>query len=159
MFLWYGSSELNQHSICLDCHLSLDHAPIIINIPIANKVINTSKLSIAPNSEQEKAFVKDVITIFKNVETNNIINKNNLEDIVNCVGTSINWAWTKNAKWLRISRHSKQWWIEECSKSLDNYRTTKSCKDWKKFQKIVKNTKWSFFDSKIQEVANKSCSP
>jgi len=108
MFLQYGSSELNQHSICLDCRLSSDHAPLIINIPITNEVINTSKLSIAPNSEQEKAFVKDLITVFKNIETNNIINKDNLEDIVNHVGTSINRAWTKNTKWLRISRHSKQ---------------------------------------------------
>ena len=45
-----------------------------------------------PNSEQEKAFVKDLITVFKNIETNNIINKDNLEDIVNHVGTSINQA-------------------------------------------------------------------
>jgi len=90
MFLQYGSSELNQHSICPDHHLSSDHALLIINIPIANEAINTSKLSITPNSEQEKAFVKDLITVFKNVETNNIINKDNLEDIVNHVGTSIN---------------------------------------------------------------------
>ena len=64
-----------------------------------------------PNSKQEKAFVKDLITVFKNVETNNIINKDNLEDIVNHVGISINQAWTKNVKRLRISRHSKQWWM------------------------------------------------
>ena len=102
MFLWYGSSELNQHLICLDRHLSLDHAPLIIN---------TFKLLIVPNSKQEKAFVKDLITVFKNVETNNIINKDNLEDIVNHVGISINQAWTKNVKRLRISRHSKQWWM------------------------------------------------
>jgi len=86
MFLRYGSSKLNQHSICPDHRLSSDHAPLIINIPIADEVINTSKLSIAPNSEQEKAFVKDLITVFKNIETNNIISKNNLEDIINCVG-------------------------------------------------------------------------
>jgi len=100
--------------------MSLDYAPLIIDIPIVDKFINTSKLLIAPNSEQETAFVKDLITIFKNVETSNITNKDNLEDIVNCIETSINWAWTKNAKRLRISRHSKQWWTEECSKSLDN---------------------------------------
>ena len=107
MFLQYGSSEFNQHLICLDHHLSLDHALLIINIPIVDEIINTSKLLIAPNSEQEKAFVKDLITVFKNVEMNNIISKDNLEDIVNYIGTSIDWAWTKNAKWLRISRHSK----------------------------------------------------
>jgi len=109
IFLQYGSSELNQHLICPDHRLSSDHAPLIINIPIDNKFINTSKLWIASNSEQETAFVKDLITIFENVEMNNIANKDNLEDIVNHIGTSINRAWTKNAKQLKISRHSKQW--------------------------------------------------
>jgi len=36
------------------------------------------------------------------------------------------------------------------SRSLDN---------WKKFKKVIKNTKRSFFNAKIQEVANKSHSP
>jgi len=121
--------------------MSLGHAPLIINIPIVDEFINTSKSSIALNSEQEMAFVKDLITVFKNVETSNITNKDNLEDIVNHIGTSINQAWTKNAKWSRISRYSKQWWTEECSKSLDNYRMTRSCENWKKFKKVVKNTK------------------
>ena len=72
MFLRYGSSELNQHSICPDCRLSLDHAPFIINISIDDEFINTSKLLIAPNSEQEMAFVKDLITIFKNCCSNHL---------------------------------------------------------------------------------------
>ena len=36
------------------------------------------------------------------------------------------------------------------SRSLDN---------WKNFKKVIKNTKRSFFDMKMQEVANKSCGP
>ena len=92
MFLHYGSSKLNHHSICLDCHLSSDHAPLIINIPINDEFINSSKLLIASNSEQETAFIKDLITVFENTETNNIANKDNLEDIVNHIGTSINRA-------------------------------------------------------------------
>jgi len=62
----------------------------------------------------------------------------------------------KNAKKSRISKYSKQWWTDECSHSLNNYRTTRSLKNWKNFKKIVKIVKRSFFDAKIQEVANKS---
>ena len=49
--------------------------------------------------------------------------------------------------------------MDECSRSLNNYRTTRSLDNWKNFKKVVKNAKRSFFDAKIQEVANKSCGP
>ena len=49
--------------------------------------------------------------------------------------------------------------MEECSCSLNNYRTSRSLDNWKKFKKVIKNTKRSFFDVKIQEVANKSHGP
>ena len=94
--------------------------------------------------------------IFKNLEISNITDKNNLENTVSHLETLINQAWTKNAKQSRITKHSKQWWMEECSGSLDNYRTTRSLENWKKFKKVIKNTKRSFFNTKIQEVANKS---
>ena len=90
MFLRYGSSELNQHSIHLDCCLSSDHAPLTITILIVDEFINISKLLISSNSEQESTFVKDINIIFKNLETTNITNKDNLESIVNHVETSIN---------------------------------------------------------------------
>ena len=95
----------------------------------------------------------------KNLETSNITDKDNLENMVNHLKALINQAWTKNAKRSRITKHSKQWWTEECGRSLNNYRTSRSLENWKNFKKVVKNTKRSFFDMKIQEVVNKSCGP
>ena len=46
MFLRCDSIESNQHSIHSDWWLISDHAPLFITIPIANKLIPTSKLSI-----------------------------------------------------------------------------------------------------------------
>ena len=149
MFLQYRSSELNQHLIYPDRHLTSDHAPLTITIPIIDEFINTSKLLIPPNSKQETAFVEDIISIFKNLETTNITNKDNLESIINHVETSINQVWTKNAKCSRFSKHSKQWWMEECSKSLNNYRMTRSLENWRMFKSVIKNTKRSFFNLKI----------
>jgi len=82
-----------------------------------------------------------------------------LEHIVNQLEVIIDQAWTENTKKLRITKHSKQWWIEECSYSLNNYKISRSLDNWKKFKKVIKNTKRSLFDAKIQEVANKSHGP
>jgi len=114
MFLRYGSSELNQHSIYPDIHLSSDHAPLTITIPIADEIVSTSKLSILQNSKQETAFVEKVILNFKNLDTSNIIDKDNLENTVKHLEALIEQAWIKNAKKSRIMKHSKQWWTEEC---------------------------------------------
>ena len=156
MFLCYGSTELDQHSIHLDSCLSSDHTPLSINIPINKEVVCTSKLSIHPRSEQKTIFIEEIISNFKNLDMSNIADTEKLEHTVNQLGAIIDQAWTKNAKKLRISKHSKHWWTEECSRSLNNYRMSRSLDNWKNFKKVIKNTKRSFFNTKIQEVANKS---
>ena len=48
MFLHNGSSELNHHTILPESWLSSDHAPLFIDIPITEEIIQTSKLTLAP---------------------------------------------------------------------------------------------------------------
>jgi len=36
------------------------------------------------------------------------------------------------------------------------YRASKKVKEWKDFKKMVKNTKWLFFNDKIQKIASKN---
>jgi len=50
MFLRCGSYELDRHSIHPGNHLSSDHAPLSIKIPIIEEVIQSSKLTIHPKS-------------------------------------------------------------------------------------------------------------
>ena len=83
MFLCYGSSKLNHHSIHLENCLSSDHAPLSIDIPIFEEVILTSKLLIPPKSDQETAFIKEITSNFKNLDTFDIGNKEKLDRIVN----------------------------------------------------------------------------
>ena len=156
IFLQYGSLKLDQHSILPDSQLSSDHAPLSIVIPIFEEIILTSKLSLAPKSNQENAFIKDIILNFKAMNTSNIKDIEKLERVVNQLGSIIDQVWTKNAKKSKISKHSKQWWTKECSRSLNNYRASRSLKNWKKFKKVVKDVKRSFFNDKIQEIANKN---
>ena len=98
MFLWYGLTEINQHSIHPDCCLSSDYTPLSITISIVDEIVNTSKLLIQQNSEQEIAFVEEVISIFKNLNMSNFTDKDNLENTVNYFKSLINQAWNKNAK-------------------------------------------------------------
>jgi len=83
MFLRHDSEELDNHSILSEWHLSLDHAPLIIDIPILEETIQTSKLAIPPNSEQETKFIKNVISNFSKLDTSNIEDINELDQIVN----------------------------------------------------------------------------
>ena len=95
MFLWYGSSELDQHLILSNSQLLSDHAPLSINIPIFEEIILTSKLSLAPKSDQENAFINNIISNFKIMNTSNIEDTERLEWVVNQLGSIINHAWTK----------------------------------------------------------------
>jgi len=138
MFLRYRSTELNQHSIHSDWQLTSDHAPLSITVPIVDETINTLKLSIQQNSEQETAFIKEVISVFKNLNTLNISNKECLENMVNNLNSLINQVWNKNAKQTRIIRYSKQWWNDECKQAINKYRVSRSLESWKKIQESCK---------------------
>ena len=107
MFLHCRSYELDCHSIHPENCLSLDHAPLSIKIPIIDEVIQFSKLTIHPKSDQEVAFVGEVISNFKSLDTSVINDSNNLESIINQLGVIMDQAWKKNAKKSRISKHSK----------------------------------------------------
>ena len=115
IFLHCGSYELDCYSIHSGNCLSLDHAPLSIEIPIIEEVIQSSKLMIHPKSNQEMAFVEEVISSFKSLDTSVIDNSDKLENIVNQLGMIIDQAWKKNAKKSRISKYSKQWWMDNCS--------------------------------------------
>jgi len=89
MFLQSGSIKLNNHLIHPDLHLTSDHAPLTVSISIAKENVNSSKLSISKNSEEEIAFVNEVMTIIKNLNISNLTDCNKLEDIFNLLASNI----------------------------------------------------------------------
>ena len=159
MFLWNGSPELDSHHIFPENRLSLDHTLLSVEIPIIEEVFPSSKFTIPPNSNYEKAFINEVISNFKTLNTNNIDNIVKLDLVVKWIGYIIDHAWKSNAKKSRISKHSKQWWSNKCSQALNNYRNSRSLKNWKNLKRVIKNVKRSYFDDKIQEIANKRKGP
>jgi len=156
MFLCNRLSELDHHTIFPKSQLSSDHTSLSVDIPITEEIIQTLKFTLAPKSKQETAFIHNIILNLKHLDTSNIMDTEVLEYVVNRLRSIIDQAWSKNAKKSRISKHSKQWWSDDCKRSLNNYRSSRSLDNWKKFKNSVKNAKQSFFNDKIQEVANKS---
>ena len=108
MFLRHGSEKLDHHSILPEWHLSSDHAPLIIDIPILEETIQISKLAIPPNSKQETEFIKNVISNFSKLDISNIEDIDELDQIVNQFSIIVEQMWFKNAKKFRSSKHSKQ---------------------------------------------------
>ena len=159
MFLQSGSTELNNHLIHPDWWLTSNHAPFTISIPIAEANINSSKLSIMKNSEEEASFIKDVSSIIKNLDISDMSNIDKLENIVNILASNTEHIWRKNSKLVNVTKHSKSWWNKDYNRSLRNYRTSRMLEDWKIFKKTVKFSKQFFFDFKIQDIANKKQGP
>ena len=159
MFLQCNSSILNNHSIHPEWYLSSDHAPLTITISILDEFINTCKSTIQKNKIEEKQFVNDTISAIKNLDVSNLLDILLLEKAINDSSKNIDNAWNKNAKLTNITKHSKRWWDNNCSRDLEKYRSSKSLENWKFFCKTVKNTKRTFFDLKIMEIANKKQGP
>jgi len=82
MFLHFDSSELDQHFILQESHLSSDHAPLTVTIPLSEEIVQTSKLTLAPKSDQESGFIKDVISNFKGLDTTSIEDSNKLDRVI-----------------------------------------------------------------------------
>ena len=98
MFLCYGSSELNQHSILPESRLSSDHALLSVDILLFKEIIQMSKLTLALKSDQESVFIEDIILNFKNLDMSNIEDIDKLEQVVNQLSVIIDQAWSKNPK-------------------------------------------------------------
>ena len=75
MFFCSGSNELNSHSIHPSWRLTSDHAPLTITISIKKEHVMTFKFSLSKNSKEEEKFIKEVIRVFKSLNTTNLLNK------------------------------------------------------------------------------------
>ena len=103
--------------------------------------INTSKWSIVKDSEEKVTFIKDLISSFRSINTSFISDITSLDQTINNFTKVVKIAWEKSAKTINITKHSKSWWDNSCSRDLKKYKSSKSLEDWKQFQSTAKNTK------------------
>ena len=89
MFLQCNSSELNNHFIHPEWHLSSDHVPLTIMIPISDEVINLCKRAIGKDSVKEELFIKVVISSIKNLDISNLLDISSLDNTINNLAKGI----------------------------------------------------------------------
>ena len=159
MFLQYDSEEINSYVIHPDWWLTSDHTSLMITIPIIKEHITTCKRTLIKNSVKEDDFVNEVIILFSKVDTLNISNISDLDEIILSWADIVDQSWSKHSKFINITKCSKSWWNNKCSQDLANYRVIKSIESWKTFSKTVKLSKREFFDLKIQEITNERHGP
>jgi len=130
MFLRYRSGELDHNFIYPDWHLSSDHVPLTVTIPIIKEHVQNKKQLIIKDSEKEKSFINDLIKEIKAIDTNNLTNVKLLEKVINLLANTIEETWYKNLKIVNITIYSKSWWDLKCGRDLEKYRLMRSLEDW-----------------------------
>ena len=108
IFLCSGSSELNNHAIHPDWQLTSDHASLTVTIFIEEEFVQTAKLSLPKKSDKEEAFIKEVSSVIKSLDTLNLSSQESLEQVVNLLVARIKQAWNANARKVNIMKYSKK---------------------------------------------------
>jgi len=142
-----------------DWRLSLDHTPLTVNIIVIEECIQTWKCILVKNNKEEEKFITELINAIVKLDTENISNKEMLEQLLQIFANDIDRLWFKYSKVINMTKHSKVWWNDDCHRDLKKYMISKWLKDWKNFKNIVRRTKWAFFNQKIQELLNNKLGP
>ena len=133
-----------------------NYALLVVDISIIEKFIQDKSRIIIRNSKEEEKFVSKLINIIRNINTSNISSKELLKEVVQEYTRTSDSIWYKFSKNVNITKCSKAWWNEECNTNLNRYQFSKTLKNWKNFKRIIKKTKYIFFDKKIQKIILKN---
>ena len=109
VFLWFGSSEIDNHLIHPNWRLTSDHTPLTVVIPIVEEHIQTKKYSIIKDSDKKYIFIKEFTELLRSINILDIGNIAYLDSIINEFASSLENIWAKNSKVVNIMVHSKSW--------------------------------------------------
>jgi len=83
----------------------------------------------------------------------------NLESSIQQLANVFENAWNTHSKQKHITKHSKEWWNQDCTDSLNKYHESGNLKHWKEFKSVVRTVKREFFDDKIHEITSSNKRP
>lgn len=129
MFLRPNSLEFNNHTIYPKLWYLFDHTLLTVDISIIKKFILDKWHIIIKNNEKEIKFITDIIEAIKNMDTEQIKNKELLKFIVQEFTNKTESIWYNYLKCINITKHFKVWWNEEYQSKLAKYRMFKQLED------------------------------
>jgi len=153
MFINPNNLGFNKHTLNPDICLPSDHVSLIIEVGIKGENIDCTFQAIKKDSKEEKAFIRDILKGIRNIDTSELKNQMDIQRCANTLSTTFKDAWTTHSSTKRITKHSKEWWNEQCTVCINKYHETGDINNWKAFKSAICNAKRLFFDQKIQEIA------
>jgi len=122
VFLPPDNRGFGQHMLYPNICKPSDHIPLVIEVGIMETDIDLSIRAIKKNSKEEKSFIISLTNSFSNINSSAIRTKKNLERLVQQMATIFKNAWNNHSKLKHIMKHSKEWWNQDCSTSLNRYQ-------------------------------------
>jgi len=156
VFLVPNNPGFGQYTLLLDSCKPSNHIPLVIYVDINNENIDSTIQSIKKDSEEESNFINEIRLNVKLLDTQVITNRHTTTDQLSLIYEK---AWNKHFKPRHITRHSKEWWNQECTDNLNFYRLQDDIAAWKTFKSNIREAKQKFFDEKILKIATSNKRP
>ncbi|KAF9439394.1 hypothetical protein P691DRAFT_769938 [Macrolepiota fuliginosa MF-IS2] len=145
------------HALRLNIDLSLrgtlDHAPLVVRVPIIPERFMVERRAMKKDSEELELFLAEVSIGLGNLQGMLMGSPDQIETVASAMGDIILAAWRHHSSEVKLCLRSKSWWDNDCSLTLQAYRSSRQPEDWKEFRRACKTAKHVFFDARIEEIA------
>ena len=121
------------HSIEPDLRQPSDHAPLIVNLPIASENIQVYRKVLKQDSEEEVAFLLSVSKELSQLDFSALDSVTGLNLLSEAISGLFADCWATYAKRMTVISQSKEWWNNKCRTALETYRQTREQSDWSSF--------------------------
>ena len=147
------------HHIEPDLRWPSDHAPLIIDLPIAPENIQVHRKVLKQDSEEEAAFLLFVSKGLSQLDFSALDSVTGLDMLSEAISELFADCWATYAKRITVTSCSKEWWNNKCKTTLETYRQTGEWLDWSSFRSTTRQAKRQFFDNRIAEIASTNKQP
>jgi len=152
IFLGMSCAQIT-HCIEPDLKRPSDHAPLIVDLPIAPENICVRRMVLKRDSKEETAFLLSVSEGLSQLNFSSLDSTAGLNLLSEAISGLFADCWATYAKKNTITTRSKEWWNNECSTAPETYRRTGERLDWFSFRFATRQAKQCFFDNRIAEIA------